>query len=108
MAAETPSYQNAPGYGWTVKQGETTPLVLLEEGLGLTSKDPEESNEVISLAKLNESPNVILLYRLQTLRTMSDTNFVLAIVALAYVGVNAVLWLVLIIGYQLANYLYHV
>lgn len=90
MAAETPSYQNSPGYGWTVKQGETTPLVLLEEGYKVPSNVPTKASELANLAKLNESPNVILLYRLQTLRTMSDTNFVLAIIALAYVGVNAV------------------
>ena len=66
-----------PGYGWTVKPGEITPLVLLEEGTGL--------------AKLNESPNVILLFRLQLLRTMSDTNFILAVLTLAYIGVNMVM-----------------
>ena len=39
-----------PGYGWTVKPGETTPLVLVEEG-----------RAAVDQAKLNESPNVILL-----------------------------------------------
>jgi len=43
----------------TVQKGETTPLVLLEGGL--SSKDSPWS----LMAKLNESPNVILLYRLQ-------------------------------------------
>jgi len=78
-----------PGYGWTVKPGETTPLVLVEEG-----------RAAVDQAKLNESPNVILLYRLQLLRSMSDSNFVLAVLTLAYTGVNIVM---LIFNYQDRN-----
>jgi hypothetical protein len=74
---------STPGYGWTVKPGETTPLVMLEEGNAALY--PRR------LAKLNESPNVILLFRLQLLRNMSDTNFLLAVLTLAYIGVNVVM-----------------
>lgn len=68
-----------PGFGWTNNtRGELAPLFPVEDGK-------------FAFAKLNESPNVILLFRLQSLRNMSDTNFMLAVATLAYVGVNVTL-----------------
>ena len=73
----SPRSLSDPGFGWVVKPGEATPIVLLEQ-----RGKPE---------KLNESPNVILHFRLQLLRTMSDNNYLLAILTLAYIGVNMVM-----------------
>jgi hypothetical protein len=86
--ASIPGYESieTPGYGWAAKSNvELIPLFPPLETAGTTT------TQNFGLAKLNESPNVILLYRLQTLRTMSDTNFMLGVITLAYVAVNIVL-----------------
>jgi hypothetical protein len=79
--AELQEKLQTPGFGWT-RISENDPLFLAETG---------QLPEGPPLAKLNESPNVILLYRLQSLRTMSDQNFGLAVMTLIYVGINIVL-----------------
>mmetsp|Transcript_15376 Transcript_15376/g.30833 ORF Transcript_15376/g.30833 Transcript_15376/m.30833 type:complete len:446 (+) Transcript_15376:46-1383(+) len=78
----SPDKLRIPGFGWT-QISENDPLAIAEAGL--------QERRVSLPAKLNESPNVILLYRLQSLRTMSDTNFFLAVLTLIYVGINTVM-----------------
>ena len=87
-----------PGYGWTEEYPAPKEVLPLNTALRtsnsidqvrVTSADRSQSPEM--MMRLNESPNVVLLYRLQALRSMSDSNFSLAILSLGYIGINVVL-----------------
>jgi len=80
-----------PGYGWAHYGSAAVEEPVEQPRIPLGTD--EEVEKGLTLAKLNESPNVILLYRLETLRTMSAGNFYLAVLALTYFGVNVVMML---------------